>query len=632
MDNALRAVIDGGTPFLLLHRPAVSATGVEVLTGDVHEADELAALPPSGPGPAHRMVVLVPYRQLRERGFDCHDDGAPLLAMTVRDDRTVDRADLLRCLPDDVVDVTGGGFDVGDDAYAATVRRIVDQEIGRGEGANFVIRRAYRATVQGDPVRAALTVFRRLLERETGAYWTFLLHTGSRVLVGATPERHASLADGRLWMTPISGTYRAAAAHRTVPGVLDFLADRKEIDELHMVVDEELKMMARVCTPGVRLHGPYLREMARLVHTEYLLSGPTSADVRTVLRETMFVPTVTGSPLQNACRVIKRYEPAGRGYYSGVLAVVGPGPALDSAVLIRTAELAPDRTLTIGVGATLVRHSDPVAETAETHAKTAALLDALRPDARPPARPAPALAGHPEVRARLAGRTATLAHYWRGGAGPGSRRPRPLDGRRILVVDGEDAFTAMLEHQLATLGTRTTIRGFDEPGTTDDGDVVVIGPGPGDPRDRGDRKVATLRSMVDTLLHRRRPLLAICLGHQVLCDLLGLEVVRKAAPHQGMQRDIDLFGERTRVGFYNTFAALAPADEVVSPRLPGEVLRVSRDATTGEVHALSGPGLRSVQFHPESLLTQHGVAILADMLTSLADGADTGPVRAVLPG
>ncbi|HCF1085339.1 TPA: chorismate-binding protein, partial [Pseudomonas aeruginosa] len=90
---------------------------------------------------------------------------------------------------------------------------------------------------------------------------------------------------------------------------------------LYMVVDEELKMMARICEDGGRVLGPYLKEMAHLAHTEYFIEGQTSRDVREVLRETLFAPTVTGSPLESACRVIRRYEPQGRGYYSGVAAL-----------------------------------------------------------------------------------------------------------------------------------------------------------------------------------------------------------------------------------------------------------------------------------------------------------------------
>src|SRR3546814_19109447 len=91
-------------------------------------------------------------------------------------------------------------------------------------------------------------------ERERGAYWTYAFWTGERYLVGASPERHVSVAGGDVRMNPISGTYHlpkvAQAPEQTKAQLLDFLKDEKEIYELFMVVDEELKMMSDICTEG----------------------------------------------------------------------------------------------------------------------------------------------------------------------------------------------------------------------------------------------------------------------------------------------------------------------------------------------------------------------------------------------
>lgn len=171
-----------------------------------------------------------------------------------------------------------------------------------------------------------------------------------------------------------------------------------------MVVDEELKMMCTVGDRGGAVVGPRLKEMAHLAHTEYELRGRSSLDVREVLRETMFAATVTGSPVQNACRVIERYEAGGRGYYAGALALLGVDASgsqtLDSPILIRTADIAADGALRVPVGATLVRHSDPAGEVAETHAKAAGVLAALgvRPAAPRPAFGATGLAAAPGSR------------------------------------------------------------------------------------------------------------------------------------------------------------------------------------------------------------------------------------------
>jgi phenazine biosynthesis protein phzE len=402
--------------------------------------------------------------------------------------------------------------------------------------------------------------------------------------------------------------------------MMEFLADRKEIDELYMVVDEELKMMSRICPEGGRVIGPFLKEMARLAHTEYFIEGHSDRDPRDILRETMFAPTVTGSPLESACRVINQYEPEGRGYYSGVVALLGRdhdgGHALDSSILIRTADIDAGGRLRIGVGATLVRHSDPMSEAAETRAKAAGLLAALETGGQV------RLSANPEVRAALAERNSSLADFWLAHAGDRHAPDAYLAGRRLLVVDAEDTFTSMIAQQLGCMGLSVTVRRFDEPYDPADHDLTVMGPGPGDPRDLTDPKIAHLDAAVARLLATRTPFLAVCLSHQVLSRRLGLPLIRREVPNQGVQREIDLFGRRERVGFYNTFAAVSDEEKFDSPDV-GPV-EVSRSTRTGEVHGLRGPWFASTQFHAESVLTRDGVHITRNLLTELlrrAEGA-----------
>ncbi|MEV8309808.1 anthranilate synthase family protein [Streptomyces flavidovirens] len=611
-DLLARILAPGPPAFALLHRPgSPSAYDIDVLVGEVTRPAVLADVPlpaPSdGGGPAHEVLVVVPYRQITERGFAAHDDGAPLLAMTVTGQGTVTPADLVHRVPDVPARLSRGHFDIADDEYADIVQRVVSDEIGTGSGANFVIKRSFVAEIDGYTPRTAVSLFRQLLEREHGAYWTFVIHTGDRTLVGATPERHVSLSGGTAVMNPISGTYRYPATGPTLKGIKEFLADRKETDELYMVLDEELKMMARICDGGGRVVGPYLKEMARLAHTEYLIEGHTTRDIREILHETMFAPTVTGSPLESAARVIRRYERQGRGYYSGVAALIGRdanGEAtLDSAILIRTADIDAVGRTAIGVGATLVRHSDRSAEVAETHAKVAGLLAAWEPEAD--AR----FGTHPDVLAALDRRNAGIADFWLRGAAPGTETAG-LAGKRALVVDAEDTFTAMIGQQLAALGLDVTIRRFDEPYDFEGNDILLLGPGPGDPRDGHDPRIAHLRSTVEALLAERRPFLAVCLSHQVLSLRLGLDMVRRDIPNQGVQREIDLFGSRERVGFYNTYAAHSPEDKWELKEI-GPV-HVSRDPETCEVHALRGPFFASMQFHSESVLTVDGPRITAE--------------------
>ncbi|WP_371530683.1 anthranilate synthase family protein [Streptomyces sp. NBC_01283] len=631
--HSLAGLGDDGRPFALLYRPGSASNAlVEVLTGEVQAFESLAELPlPAGPagGARHDLLVAVPYRQITERGFDCVDDQAPLLAMQVHEQSELTLEQALMGLPEQSVQVSDSGFDISDEDYAGIVERVLADEIGQGAGSNFVIRRSFTARLDDYSVRTELAVFRRLLTGELGSYWTFLFHTGAGTFIGASPERHVSRdADGTVSMNPISGTYRHPATGPDIDGLLEFLNDPKEANELYMVVDEELKMMARMCTFGGQIQGPFLKEMARLTHSEYILTGHSDLDVRDVLRETLLAPTVTGSPLENAFRVIRRHETTGRGYYGGVLAVIGHdaagGRTLDSAIMIRTAEVGGDGRLRLGVGASLVRDSRPNSEVAETRAKAAGMLKALglvgggtEEDARTPVGARSSPATHPQVRQALKSRNRTLSRFWLDGAH--QRRPDPaLEGRRVLVVDNEDTFTGMLGHQLRSLGLRTTLTRFDEPLAPAGFDLVIVGPGPGDPRDTTDPRMATLRVLTRDLLAGSVPFLSICLAHQILAREIGLDLVRRAVPNQGVQKRVDLFDRSELVGFYNTYAARTEHDF-----LPGTGRRkpvdISRNPRTGEVHALRGAGFQSVQFHLESVLTQHGPQILGDLLASLLD-------------
>jgi phenazine biosynthesis protein phzE len=606
-------------PFALIHREG--GGHVELLTGEPLTVDRLADIPLPATGEGPQTLALVPYRQVGERGFAHVDDGAPLTCLRVTGRTAIALPDLMAELPDRTAAPSGGGFDVPDEDYAATVGAVLRDEIGRGEGSNFVIHRVYRALLDGDPLSAALGVYRRLLRDERGAYWTFLVHTGERILVGATPERHVSVEDGLAMMNPISGTHRDPADRA---GLLRFLADPKEVDELFMVLDEELKMMATVARHGGQVVGPYLKEMSHLVHTEYLLAGGTDLDVREVLRQTMFAPTVVGSPIENACRVVARHEGRGRGYYGGVLALLGRDgtgrPTLDAPILIRTAEIGLDGELRVPVGATLVRGSTPAGEVAETYAKAAGVLAAcgLGPVSGP--RSPGGYAADPEVQEVLGRRNATLARFWLDTRGTTTPVPA-LTGRRVLVVDAEDTFTAMLSHLLRALGMAVTVRPTGDVPALDGYDLVVAGPGPGDPASPADPRIAALRRVVADCLDTDRPLLAVCLGHQVLAGTLGLPLYRKEIPYQGVQREIDFFGRPERVGFYSTFAARYPSPELVTGY--GRV-ELCKDRATGDVAALRGVGFAGVQFHAESVLTEHGIDVVRELVGTLL--ADRQPV------
>src|SRR3954453_10959583 len=104
-------------------------------------------------------LLAVPFRQVRERGFEAHDDGAPLVVVDVETELEFSVEEVVAAIDDTGVEFADrGGFDIDDDDYAKLVESIIHDEIGQGEGANLVVTRHYRATAPAwDPGKAATT-------------------------------------------------------------------------------------------------------------------------------------------------------------------------------------------------------------------------------------------------------------------------------------------------------------------------------------------------------------------------------------------------------------------------------------------------------------------------------------------
>ena len=391
-----------------------------------------------------------------------------------------------------------------------------------------------------------------------------------------------------------------------------------------MVLDEELKMMATVAEHGGQVVGPYLKEMAHLAHTEYLLAGRGSQDVREVLRETMFAPTVTGSPMENACRVIARHERRGRGYYAGRAGAARPrrrGPA-DAG----RADPDPHRGDPPGRRAAGAGRRDPGAPLHRRPARWPRRTPrrpgcSPRSGSRPAARRAPAVAPGARARRRSRGPGGARRPQRRAWPGSGSTSGRPgapalagLAGRRALIVDGEDTFTGMLAHQLRRARPRGDVRPWHRGRRRS-----TVRPGRG--RARAGRPGATRRAedgALRALLRAGSPPARRCSrsASATSCSpaCWGCGCTGGTRRTRESQRDVDLFGTPRRVGFYSTFTALADARPLATPY--GRV-ELARDPADGAVHALRGPGFAGVQFHPESVLSRDGLAVLADLLGHL---------------
>jgi 2-amino-4-deoxychorismate synthase len=595
-------------PYCLTHQDGKT----HYATGEIRKQRLLSEVPRRGRWP---VLSMVPFSQLRERGFDVHDHGEEILSLVPSDYREIQLASVLPDGQEPPVRTLGApSYDMDDAEFEANVARLIRDEICRGEGSNFLLSRKARVRIADFDWKVANAIFQRLAKNEFGAYMTFCFHDGERFFVGSSPERHVTIRRGVVKMNPISGTLPKSVLKQRAD-LIEFLSDPKEINELFQVVDEELKMMSRICSSGGDVHGPYLKEMSTLIHTEYLLQGHTSGDYMDAFRDSMFAATMIGSPLENAARVIKKYERESRRYYSSALLVTGLDEGgqefLDSAITIRTMEVSAQGEATIQSGASIVRDSVPERECREVKTKAAGLLRAIESAEPSP----PTLSQYRDARVDqiLQSRNQYLSRFWMEKQHQSYVEPR-LEGKSVLIVDNEDEFTHMLKHVLTHLGLLARVVDYRSAVELVAGsELVLVGPGPGDPTDLNDPKMKVVHHIVQGLLERRQRFLAVCLGHQVLCHRLGMQVTPRDPPLQGVQKSIDLFGYREPVGFYNTFFAQRPEQVPAGLEVASE--------PDGRVTALRGPHFCSFQFHVESVLTTNSVPLLRDALVWLEDKA-----------
>ena len=194
-------------------------------------------------------------------------------------------------------------------------------------------------------------------------------------------------------------------------------------------------------------------------------------------------------------------------------------------------------------------------------------------------------------------------------------------GPRVLVVDNYDSFVYNLVQELGELGADPVV--FRNDAIDVDGiraerpDAVLISPGPGRPDDGGVSLEAVRR------LGGEIPLLGVCLGHQCIGQVFGGEIV--AAPHlmHGKTSEIHHDGEGIFAGLPNPFVATRYHSLVVRPESVPPELEVTATSTDGVVMGLRHRTRRieGVQFHPESVLTASGPALLANFLGQLGAGA-----------
>ncbi len=192
---------------------------------------------------------------------------------------------------------------------------------------------------------------------------------------------------------------------------------------------------------------------------------------------------------------------------------------------------------------------------------------------------------------------------------------------RVLVVDNYDSFTYNLVQELGEIGAAPVVRRNDEVDVAAvrvlAPDGIIISPGPGHPEDAG-VSVDVVRELAGTV-----PILGVCLGHQCIGEVFGGSVVRAPVLMHGKTSDVHHDGRGVLRGLPDPFTATRYHSLVVDPPSVPDVLQVTAWTADGVIMGLRHRtmAVEGVQFHPESILTPSGPALLANFVAMAEAGS-----------
>lgn len=189
----------------------------------------------------------------------------------------------------------------------------------------------------------------------------------------------------------------------------------------------------------------------------------------------------------------------------------------------------------------------------------------------------------------------------------------------ILVIDNYDSFTYNLVQYLGELGEEVTVRRNDEidlNGIEEMGpDHILLSPGPCTPNEAG------ITLDVIERFKGRIPIFGVCLGHQAIGQAFGGQVVRAERLMHGKTSPIHHRGESVFAGLPSPFTATRYHSLIVDRDSLPDCLEITAETEEGEIMGLRHKeyAVEGVQFHPESIITDHGHQMLRNFLNRKAE-------------
>ncbi len=201
---------------------------------------------------------------------------------------------------------------------------------------------------------------------------------------------------------------------------------------------------------------------------------------------------------------------------------------------------------------------------------------------------------------------------------------------RILVVDNYDSFVFNIVQYLAQLGAECSVVRNDQVEAAEAGkyDGVLISPGPGTPD-----KAGVSIAMIGYCAEHSIPLFGVCLGHQAIAEAFGATVSRAPELLHGKTSIVHHNGKGVMANLPTPFTATRYHSLAVEVETVPDVLAVTGTTDSGVIMSLRHKSLpiEGVQFHPESVLTEHGHKMLANFLVQCGDAGALAKAEGLSP-
>lgn len=186
---------------------------------------------------------------------------------------------------------------------------------------------------------------------------------------------------------------------------------------------------------------------------------------------------------------------------------------------------------------------------------------------------------------------------------------------RVLFVDNYDSFSYNVVHLLASAGAQPEVLLNDDPRlhpeVLEDYDALVVGPGPGRP----EHAPQTLR-VLEAAIDRGMPVLGVCLGLQAIGEVLGGAVTHAPRQMHGKTSSVEHDGSGLFAGLPTPIEVTRYHSLALDPQTIPAALRVNARSDDGVVQGVAHRErpVHGVQFHPESVLSEHGKALVENFL------------------